>query len=139
MIKVYVDTNIVLDLLARREPFYKDAANLFTLSDRKKIELSVSALTVANTSYILRSRLRMAELTPVIKKLLLLVNVLPLDERIINLALSNAEFTDFEDCLQYYSAIENRQDIIITRDLKDYKNSRIPVMTASQYISTLND
>jgi hypothetical protein len=53
-----------------------------------------------------------------------------------NLALNDKDFKDFEDGLQYFSAIENDQDIIITRNLKDFKNSRIPVMTAEQYLKT---
>lgn len=139
MIKVYVDTNIVLDLLARREPFYIDAAVLFTLADQKKIKVSASALTIANVAYILRRQLSSEELTSILKKLLLLLNILPLDERVVNHALVNAEFADFEDCLQYYTAIDNSQNIIITRNLKDYKNSKLPVMTAAQYLSSFND
>ena len=63
--------------------------------------------------------------------------MLPLDDKIIGLALNDSDFEDFEDGLQYFTAIENGQDCIITRNLKDYKKSRIPVMNAEQYLKTL--
>jgi hypothetical protein len=65
------------------------------------------------------------------------VNVLPLDNKIIGLALNDEIFTDFEDGLQYFTAIEGEQEIIITRNLKDYKMSKIPVMTAGQFLETM--
>ena len=59
-----------------------------------------------------------------------------MDDRVINLALNDKDFRDFEDGLQYFSAIENDQDIVITRNLRDYKNAKIPVMTAEQFLKT---
>jgi hypothetical protein len=67
----------------------------------------------------------------------LILQVLPLDDKIVGLALNDETFSDFEDGLQYFTAIENRQEIIITRNLKDYKNSKLPTMTARQFIETL--
>ena len=60
--------------------------------------------------------------------------VLELNDKIIELSLNDESFKDFEDGLQYYTAVENQSNIIITRNLKDFKSSRIPVMTASQYL-----
>ena len=62
---------------------------------------------------------------------------MPLDDKIIGLALNDETFTDFEDGLQYFTAIENRQEVIITRNLKDFKNSKIPTITAEQLIKTI--
>jgi predicted nucleic acid-binding protein len=64
-----------------------------------------------------------------------LVEIVNLDDKIIELALSNDEFSDFEDGLQYYSALENNVDIILTRNKKDFKNSKIPVLTAKEYLA----
>jgi len=72
----------------------------------------------------------------ILRKFKLLVDVLSLDDKIINLALNDTDFKDFEDGLQYFSAIENDQDIIITRNLKNYKNSKIPAMTAEQFLKS---
>ena len=73
----------------------------------------------------------------ILRKLNLLVKILSLDEKIINLALNDDAFNDFEDGLQYYSALENEIDIIVTRNLKDFANSKLPVMTADQLNSTI--
>jgi len=137
MRKLFVDTNIVIDLLARREPYYRESAALFSLADRKKTEISVSSLTMANTSYVLSRQLTTKKVKEILRKLRLVVNVLPLDDKIIGLALNDETFSDFEDGLQYFTAIENEQEIIITRNLKDYKKSRIPAMTAGQFLKII--
>lgn len=137
MRRIFVDTNIVLDLLSRRLPFYDEAATLFTLADTKQIELSVSALTVANTAYILLNQMDSGEAKAVLRKLQLIIKILPLNDKVIGLALNDKAFVDFEDGLQYYTAIENNQEIIITRNLKDFKSSTLPVMTAQQYLKTI--
>jgi len=137
MRKIFIDTNIVIDLLSRREQFYNEAANLFSLADKKNIELSVSSLTIANTSYTLLRQKTANETKAVLRKLRLIIRILPLDDKIVGLALNDDTFSDFEDGLQYFTAVENGQDIIITRNLKDFKHSKLPVMTARQFLETL--
>ena len=137
MINLLVDTNVVLDLLAKREPFYDSAAKLFSLADKKKITLSISTLTFANTNYVL-TRLKTADKArEILRRFRVLVKVLSLDDKVIDLALNDQSFKDFEDGLQYYSAIENGLDIIITRDLSDFRESRIPVMTPEEYLISI--
>lgn len=134
MSKLLIDTNIVIDLLAKREVFYNSAAQLFSLADKQKLELSISALTFANTNYVL-SRLKSTQVArEILRRFRVLVKVLPLNDKIIDLALNDSNFKDFEDGLQYYTAIVNEQDVIVTRDLKDFKASKIPVMTADEYL-----
>ena len=137
MKKLLIDTNIVIDLLAKREPYYTDSAKLFSLADKKKIKLSVLALTIANTNYILLREKKSSEAKSILRRFKIIVDVLPLDDKVIGLALNDNEFEDFEDGLQYYSAIENNQDIIITRNLKDFKKSKIPVMAPEQFLETI--
>ena len=138
MKKLFIDTNIVIDLLSRREPFFEESANLFSLADKKIIELSISSLTIANTSYTLLRQMDSGKAKAVLRKLRLIVKILPLDDKIIGLALNDDSFSDFEDGLQHFTAIENSQDIIITRNLKDFKNSKLPAMTANQFLETMN-
>ena len=139
MKKIFVDTNILLDLLTRREPYFKEAERLFSLADRKKIELSISALTVANVSYILMKYLEAGKVREILRKIRLLVKILPLDDKIIDLALNDENFKDFEDALQYYTALENRQDLIISRNVKDYKAAAIPVMPAHEFLQMVQN
>lgn len=139
MKKLFVDTNIVIDLLSRRESFFEEAATLFSLADRKQIELSVSSLTIANTSYVLLRQMNSNKAKSILRKLRLIVKILPLDDKIIGLALNDETFSDFEDGLQYFTAIENGQEVIITRNLKDFKNSKLPTLTAKQFIESKNE
>jgi predicted nucleic acid-binding protein len=137
MKRLLIDTNIVIDLLAKRDPFYNDTAKLFSLADKNKLKLSVTSLTFANTNYILQKSESATITREILRKFKILTTVLAFDEKIVDLALNDDEFVDFEDAIQYYSAIENNQDIIITRNLKDFKPSKIPVMTASEFIKTI--
>jgi predicted nucleic acid-binding protein len=132
MNKLFIDTNIVLDLLGKREPFYDAAAKLFSLADRGKVKLYISSLTFANTNYVLSKLKSKKEARVILLKFKILVVVLELNDKIIELSLNDDDFKDFEDGLQYYTALENEAEIIITRNLKDFKASKVPVMTASQ-------
>jgi predicted nucleic acid-binding protein len=136
MKNIFLDTNIVLDLLAYRMPFYTEAAKLFSLADKEKIRLSISALCLADSNYILSRQHPEMEVRKILRKFKVLVNVLPLDDKISDLALSS-EFKDFEDAIQYFTAIENDQDIIITRNQPDFKESKIPIMTAGEFIKSI--
>ena len=89
MRKVRADTNIIIDLLAKREPFYNDAAKLFSLADKKQIEISTSALTFVNTHYILLKENPPTVSREILRKFKILTSVLPLDDKIIDLALND--------------------------------------------------
>ena len=137
MHKLLIDTNIVIDLLAKREPFFASAAKIFSLADKNQVEISISSLTFANTNYILARLKTIKEARDILRKFRVLAKVLSLNEKIIDLTLNDESFNDFEDGLQYYSAIENDQGIIITRDLRDFKGAKIPVMTAEEYLISI--
>ncbi len=136
MIKILLDTNIVIDLLASREPFYADAAELFTMADKKLIKLSVSALSLANTHYILAKFTTDQEARKILRNFKIIVSVLSLDDKVVDLAL-NSDFKDFEDAIQYFTAIGNDQKLIVTRNKSDFKDSKIPIMTAGEFIKSL--
>jgi len=138
MDKILVDTNIVIDLLAKRDKFLTEAQELFTLSDRKKVKLYVSSLTFANTHSILSQSLKIENSRKILRRFKVLVDVLPMDDKIIDLSL-DSEFKDFEDAIQYYTALENNLELILTRNLKDFKLSKIPVLTAKDYLQLKNN
>ena len=131
--KVFVDTDIIYDLLASRDPFYAAAARIFTLSDGKKIQLFVSALSIANIHYLISKQRSSSDAKNILRKFRLLVHVVPLNEKIIDLAL-NSDFSDFEDAIQYFCALEGDCEMLLTRNLKDYKKAQISVMTATDFI-----
>lgn len=136
MDKLLVDTNIIIDLLAKREDFYKEAQQLFTLADNRKVCLFISALSLANIHYLLAKSHGKENARKILIQFKVLVEVLALDDKITELALAS-DFSDFEDAIQYYTAIENGLNIIITRNKKDFKSSSLPVFTAAEYLSKL--
>lgn len=135
MNRLLIDTNIVIDLLAKRQEFYPEAAELFSKADRGEIALYVSSLTFANTNYILSKLKSPVEARDILIKFKVLVNILSLDDKIIQLALSDSGFADFEDGLHYYSALENQIDVIIIRNKKDFKTSTLPVLSAKEFLA----
>lgn len=135
MTKLLIDTNIVIDLLAKRMDFYWEAAELFSKADKKKLTLAISSLSIANTNYVLSKLKSAKDAREILRKFKVLVEIVSLDDKIVELALSDEKFPDFEDGLQYYSALENKVDIILTRNKKDFKNSKIPVFTAKEYLA----
>jgi predicted nucleic acid-binding protein len=132
--KVFVDTDIIYDLLAKRDPFYFAAARLFTLADEGKLQIFISALSLPNVHYLLSKKKSEGEAKQILRKFKVLVHVTPLDEKIIDLAL-NSEFSDFEDAIQYFSALQNEVEVLLTRNLKDYKKAQISVLTAQNFIN----
>lgn len=135
MNQLLIDTNIVIDLLSKRKEFYDDAAELFSQADKRKLNLAISSLTFANTNYILTKLTSAKEARSILRKFKVLVKVLSLDDKITELALSDEGFPDFEDGLQYYTAIENQIDIIISRNKKKFKNSKLPVLTTKEFLA----
>jgi predicted nucleic acid-binding protein len=129
---LFVDTDIVLDLLARREPFYDAAARLFSLAETGSVTLSVSSLTFANLFYILRKQVSAKHAHEVLRNFKQLVTVLPVDDSVIEQALK-AEFTDFEDAIQYYSALSAGCSVLLTRNGRHYRKAEIAVLTAEDY------
>ena len=136
MEKVFVDSDIVLDLLSGRQPHYNYAAELFSLADENSIKLYVSSLIFANINYILSKQLSPAQARKMLLKFKTLINVLAVNDKIIDLALAS-DFHDFEDAIQHYTAIENGITTLLTRNLKDFKKAEIAILTAQQFLKAI--
>ena len=135
MNKIFVDTDVILDLLAERIPFFHFSAVLFTFAEMKKLELHTTPLVLANTFYILKKKIGNNEAKNALRKLRILVHVVDSSESIIDKAL-NSDFTDFEDAIQYYTALEHNIKIILTRNVRDYKNTSVIVQTPEEFLVT---
>jgi predicted nucleic acid-binding protein len=135
--KVFIDSDIILDLLCKRKPFYESAATILTLGDQGKIELVTTSLVFANVFYILRKILGIEKAKELLRKLRIIIRVVSVNEKSVDLAL-NSRFVDFEDGLQYFTARENEIPIIITRNIKDYKETDLIIQTPEQYIKSIN-
>ncbi|MGQ0828989.1 MAG: type II toxin-antitoxin system VapC family toxin [Bacteroidota bacterium] len=137
MEKVFVDSDIVLDLLSAREPHYRFAAELFSLADEASIKIYISSLTFANINYILSKQISAGQARKMLLKFKTFITVLAVNDKIIELALAS-DFHDFEDAIQYHTAIENGISILLTRNLKDFKKAEITILTAQQYLKALD-
>lgn len=136
MEKIFIDTDVILDLLSAREPHYQYAALLFSKADEGKVKLFVSSLTFANVHYVLSRQLSSAQAGKMQFRLKTLVSILAVNDKIIDMALAS-DFRDFEDAIQYHTALEHRIKTLITRNLKDYKKAKINVLTAQQYLKII--
>ncbi len=135
MTKLFLDTNIVIDLLERREPFCLDAVQLFTMAYNEQVQLIVSPMTFSTTSFLLHKH-GPEGVRNLLANFRRLAHVATTDEIIVDDSLAS-QFDDFEDAMQYYTALRAKADIIITRNGKDFKKSKLPVMTAKEYLATL--
>jgi predicted nucleic acid-binding protein len=133
--KIFFDSDVLLDAALRREPFYLSSINLLELCNGSNFKAVTSANAFLNTYYFL------AKLTPLtkiqsLKRLRNIVSIADVNEKMVDLAFGS-NFIDFEDAVQFYAAKATNADFIITRNIKDYKQSDIPVFTAEQFLKTL--
>jgi len=136
--KLFWDTNIMFDFLGERDPFYISAAKIATLADKREVTVIASALSYATISYLLAKYESLEKIKDKLRKFKVISEVCELDELIIEKSL-NSDFSDFEDSLQYYSALRTECDIIITRNGKDFKKSQIPVMTPDEFLNSIKE
>lgn len=137
MNKVFVDSDVILDLLAHRVPHFHFAALLFTFGDMKKIELFTSPTVFCNVFYILRKEIGIENAKTALRKLRLIINIIDSSEKTIDCAL-NSDFADFEDAIQCYTAQNHQISPIITRNIKDYKTAGILVQTPEIFLCSQN-
>lgn len=134
--RIFLDTNVMLDFLGDRHPYYQSAAKLATLADHKKLTVVVSPISFATVNYFIAKFESPAVAIEKLRKFKIISEICKIDEATVEKAL-NASFNDFEDALQYYAALESNCQVIITRNGKDFKYSVIPVMTADEYLKSL--
>ena len=131
--KVYFDTDIILDVATAREPFCFPASQLLALAETQKIEGFTSATIFINVFYILRKLIGREKAILFLQDLEKILTVLPTSKEIVHSALYS-DFTDFEDATQHFTALQIPVDYIVTRNLSDYSFSKIPVKTPSEFL-----
>jgi predicted nucleic acid-binding protein len=134
--RLFLDTNVVIDLLGEREKYYDAVAKIATLAEKDKIQIVVSALTYSTVYYILSKYEKQENVKNKIKKFKIIAVTSDLTDKIIEKGL-NSKFKDFEDSLQYYCALKEDCKIIITRNGKDFQDSAIPVLSPIEYLISL--
>jgi predicted nucleic acid-binding protein len=132
MKNIFVDTNIIIDLLANRFPHSKNAIEIFASAELINIKLFTSSHSIATTYYILRKHLDEKELRETLYNLVGRLNVIAVDDSILRRGL-RSRYKDFEDSIQILCALNvEKMDYIITRNIKDFKDCEIPVLTPDE-------
>ena len=138
MMKVFIDTNILIDFLAAREPFAEEAMALFQLADNDEIELMLSDLTIINTIYILRRmHYGLSEIYDSLDNIRPLLTITSMGATVVDRCLQHRS-DDFEDEMQYFSAVDANADYIITRNKKDFDFGDSAVMTPQEFFKEQN-
>ena len=132
--KLFVDSEVVIDFFTDREPYANPASELFELNEQRKVKLYLSAVSINNIYYIVRKFLGHKKTLEVVETLTEMTEIVGTTKKEIIQALKN-DFTDFEDAVQYSSALTIKDlDVIITRNIKDYRSSSIAVMTPLSFL-----
>ena len=131
--KILLDTNVVLDLLMQREPFYNDAVKIFNKIEAKEYKAYLCATTITTIHYLLSKHASKQQAKSSINVLLELFDIATVNKKVLQLA-DSIDFKDYEDGVLYASAKSVEVDAIITRNEKDFKKSDIPVYSPSTFI-----
>lgn len=134
--KVFLDTNIVLDFCAKRLPFFEDASYIIDMGYRKELTLIVSSLTFINVAYILRKVYPQELVMQKLASLAKICTVSPIDEETVLTGISmNAR--DFEDVVQYLSALKCGAEVIVTRDATGFKDLPLPSQSPEEFLKSM--
>lgn len=137
--KLLIDTNIVLDVLLKREPFYQAAVKVMNLAQYDDIHEYVSASAVTDIYYIAYKQIKDRKLVlDLIKRLLMVVSIVAVTEQEIRNALETG-WRDFEDALQYSVALLNEMEGLVTRNPRDYERADIVIWSPEQVLSVYED
>ena len=136
MKKVFFDTNIMIDVIGRREQFYRPSMQIMSLADRGLMRIYVSALSYATASFILRKYNKELDILTEFSKFMKITTATLVDSSMVEQSVKS-EFKDFEDAMQYFSAKHENVDYIITRNKKDFAVSDIPVFEPQEFVDYL--
>ena len=131
--KLFIDSDVLIDVLAQRHPFYSDSARILSLSELGKVLCYTSPVVISNIFYILRKLSTKSQALNGIRKIRMIVNIIPVTQDHIDKAISS-NFQDLEDAIQYYASLDAGIDYIITRNKKPFKRLEIPACTPHEFL-----
>ena len=132
--KVFLDTNVLVDYLNKREPFFEDAASIIGICLSGQVKGVLSALSVVNAAYIMRKAYTKDSLMAKMEWLATAFEISPINRQTIHDALTSRA-ADFEDAVQCFSAVQSRSDLILTRDKSGFNSLVLPVMTPAEFLA----
>lgn len=134
--RVLIDTNVILDVLCNRKEFVEDASKIFKLCEINKIEGYISAMSVPNIIYILRKELDVEKTKEILNQLSLIFKISDLKAEDLKKA-ANLMFNDYEDALQSICASRIKANYIITRNIKDFANSKVAAIKPTELLERI--
>ena len=138
MKKLFLDSDVLLDLLLSRAPFTDDIEALIEHSINSEIKLCTSPISITNIHYIIGKLENQSKANLKTQKILKIVRMENVGQKVMDRA-SKSKFKDFEDSVQNYCAVESEHKIIITRNTKDYKKSEISILTPREYLAKIDN
>lgn len=130
--KIFIDANIIIDVLLKREDFYEDSANVLSICEKHKSALAPH--TISNIFFITRKDYTAKERKSLLLDILRYIDIVPTGKYQIVQALKNDDIDDFEDALQLECAREFNADFIVSRNVDDFVNSDIKVITPQEFV-----
>ena len=131
--RALIDTNVLIDFIAMREPYFEAARRVIDACDRGILTGGIAAHSIPNIYYVLRKEMPDEKRKEILKLLCEICSVVALDKYKMMNALENKDFADFEDCLQMYCAVAFHTDYIVTRDTSDFTHSIIPCISPDEF------
>ncbi len=138
MKKVLCDINFFLDIFLKRSAFYSPAAGVFKKIENGELKGYACSLTFLTLFYLLAKELGREKAIKTLEKVRIIFKIAPVDEKVIDLSLVS-DFRDFEDAVQYYSAIHSKVDCLITRNKLDYTDDKLPVFTPEEFLAFIEN
>ena len=137
MTSVLLDSDIILDFFFDRAPFSQDTAKILSLCEKNQIEAYVTPITISNVYYLLRKTAPHHQVMSHLRLLMSIIHVLEVSKDVVLTAIDSS-FKDFEDALQNFAAESTTKiDVIITRNVKDYRKSALSVQTPDIFLKTI--
>ncbi len=136
--KIFLDSDVIIDFLTGKEPFLNEIKIIIHKGIRKEFKLYTSALIIANVHYFIAKTENSKQAIYKIDKLTSFIKVLSVGEREI-LESIKSKFKDFEDCIQNTCATNNKMDVIVTRNIKDFKLSNLPILSPKELLVKLEE
>lgn len=134
MNRVFIDTNILMDVLDKRENFYTASLTILELANSKNISAFISAISIVNANYICCKKDKNFDTGMLIEYFNTISSIEPLNAEILIRA-NKIGFSDFEDAIQHETALQCNADCILTRNIKDFEKSKLPIFTPEQFLN----
>ena len=133
MRKIFVDTNILLDVALHRDGFFESASTVWGDCESQKVQGFISAISLNNLYYIMRRRVASNVALEYVRLIMNVFSIVPLDEGVLRLAVDLPQ-KDFEDAIQTFSALQVKADCIVTRDREHFSNNYLTIVSPAEYM-----